>query len=99
MDVTESLNHFYPDIKDKYVQMDRLAQKLQREVLARTGLYITVGIGDNTLLAKIAMDNYVKHNKNMRALIRYEDVPEKIWTIPKMTDFWGIGKAGLMSNI
>ena len=28
----------------------------------------------------------------MRALIRYEDVPEKIWTIPKMTDFWGIGK-------
>lgn len=93
MDVTESLNLFYPDIKDKYVQMDRLAQKLQREVLARTGLYITVGMGDNPLLAKIAMDNYAKHNKNMRALIRYEDVPEKIWTIPKMTDFWGIGKA------
>ncbi|MCG4735084.1 type VI secretion protein ImpB, partial [Casaltella massiliensis] len=54
MDVTESLNLFYPDIKDKYVQMDRLAQKLQREVLARTGLYITVGMGDNPLLAKIA---------------------------------------------
>lgn len=55
MDVTESLNLFYPDIKDKYVQMDRLAQKLQREVLARTGLYITVGMGDNPLLAKIAI--------------------------------------------
>lgn len=92
MDVTESINLFYPDIKNKYVQMDRLAQKLQREVLERTGLYITVGMGDNPLLAKIAMDNYAKHNKNMRALIRYEDVPEKIWTIPKMTDFWGIGK-------
>jgi DNA polymerase V len=89
MDVTESLNLFYPELKE----MDRLAQKLQREVLSRTGLYITVGMGDNPLLAKIAMDNYAKHNKNMRALIRYEDVPEKIWTIPKMTDFWGIGKA------
>ncbi|KEY61374.1 hypothetical protein U725_02493, partial [Lactococcus cremoris subsp. cremoris GE214] len=43
-------------------------------------------------LAKLAMDNYAKHNDNMRALIRYEDVPNKLWTIPKMTDFWGIGK-------
>ncbi|WP_251424014.1 MULTISPECIES: Y-family DNA polymerase [Lactococcus] len=93
MDVTESLNFFYPDIKDKYVQMDRLAQKMQREVLERTGLYITVGMGDNPLLAKIAMDIYAKHSKNMRALIRYEDVPEKLWTIPKMTNFWGIGRA------
>lgn len=39
------------------------------------------------------MDNYAKHKKNIRALIRYEDVPEKIWTIQKMTDFLGIGKA------
>lgn len=93
MDVTESLNLFYPDIKDKYIQMDKLAQRLQREVLARTGLYITVGMGDNPLLAKLAMDNYAKHNKNMRALIRYEDVPSKVWTLPKMMDFWGIGKA------
>lgn len=50
-------------------------------------------MGDNPLLAKIAMDNYAKHNKNMRVLICYEEGPEKIWTIPKMTDFWGIGKA------
>ena len=28
----------------------------------------------------------------MRALIRYEDVPNKLWTLPVMTDFWGIGK-------
>ena len=49
-------------------------------------------MGDNPLLAKLAMDNYAKHNQNMRALIRYEDVPSKLWTLPKMTDFWGIGK-------
>jgi len=26
----------------------------------------------------------------LRALIRYEDVPAKIWSIENMTDFWGI---------
>ena len=26
----------------------------------------------------------------MRALIRYEDVPSKVWSISDMTDFWGI---------
>lgn len=92
IDVTESLNLFYPGISNRYKQMDKLAQKLQREVLERMGLYITVGMGDNPLLAKISMDNYAKHKGNMRDLIRYEDVPSKLWTIEKMTDFWGIGR-------
>jgi DNA polymerase V len=92
IDVTESLNLFYPGIPNRYKQMDKLAQKLQREVLERMGLYITVGMGDNPLLAKISMDNYAKHKRNMRDLIRYEDVPTKLWTIEKMTDFWGIGR-------
>lgn len=92
IDVTESLNLFYPGISNRYKQMDKLAQKLQREVLERMGLYITVGMGDNPLLAKISMDNYAKHKRNMRDLIRYEDVPSKLWTIEKMTDFWGIGR-------
>lgn len=40
--------------------MDKLAQQLQREVLKHMGLYITVGTGDNLLLAKILMSNYAK---------------------------------------
>jgi nucleotidyltransferase/DNA polymerase involved in DNA repair len=45
------------------------------------------------------MDNYAKHNKNMRALIRYEDVPTKIWLITDMTDFWGINvRTGVRLN-
>ena len=27
----------------------------------------------------------------MRANWSYEDVESKVWAIPKMTDFWGIG--------
>jgi len=90
LDVTESLDFFFPEITDKYEQMDKLAQLLQRKIYHQTGLYVTIGMGDNPLLAKLAMDNYAKHNSNMRALIRYEDVPTKIWSIPDMTDFWGI---------
>ncbi|MQW23410.1 ImpB/MucB/SamB family protein [Lactococcus sp. dk322] len=92
LDVTESLDLFFPDVKNRYEQIDLIAQKLQREVYETLGLYVTVGMGDNPLLAKLAMDNYAKHTSNMRALIHYEDVPEKVWTLPKMTDFWGIGK-------
>ena len=92
LDITESLNLFYPHVENRYMQMNLMALDLQREILSKLGLYVTVGMGDNPLLAKLAMDNYAKHNPNMRALIRYEDVPSKLWTLPKMTDFWGIGK-------
>ena len=90
LDVTESLDFFFPEITNKYEQMDKLAQMLQRKIYYKTGLYVTIGMGDNPLLAKLAMDNYAKHNTNMRALIRYEDVPSKVWSISDMTDFWGI---------
>lgn len=49
---------------------------------------------------------YAKHKSNMRALIRYEEVPTKIWSIAEMTEFWGINvrtvarlnKLGIYSN-
>ena len=52
----------------------------------------TIGIGDNPLLAKLALDNGSKDGKQMFAEWRYEDVPEKLWKISDITDFWGIGK-------
>ncbi|MFK4952734.1 hypothetical protein VNN37_08930 [Lactococcus garvieae] len=60
IDVTGFLNLFYTRIPNTYKQMDKLAQQLQREVLKHMGLYITVGTGDNLLLAKISMSNYAK---------------------------------------
>lgn len=60
-----------------------------------------MGIGDNPLLAKLALDNESiaklaldnesKGNKDMKAEWRYEDVKTKLWSIKEMTDFWGIG--------
>ena len=46
----------------------------------------------NPLLAKLALDNEAKHTPTMRANWSYQDVEEKVWSIPKMTDFWGIGR-------
>ena len=92
LDITESMDFFYPDIKDKKIQIDRIAKDIQLAVHKQTGLYCTVGMSNcNPVLAKLAMDNYAKKAQNMRALINYEDVEEMIWTIEPLTDFWGIG--------
>ena len=46
----------------------------------------------NPLLAKLALDNEAKKTPTMRANWSYEDVETKVWAIPNMTDFWGIGR-------
>ena len=85
LDVTASLTYFKCDTAFE------LARMIQTKVFNETGIYTTVGIGDNPLLAKLALDNESKYNKNMKAEWRYKDVPTKVWKIPKLTDFWGIG--------
>ena len=86
VDVTGSLKLF--GRKTAY----EIAKLIQAEVLKETGIYTTIGIGDNPLMAKLALDNAAKHQPDMIAEWRYQDVPETIWKIPEMTDFWGIGK-------
>lgn len=84
LDVTSSLKMFNTNA-------DGLARMIQIDIYRETGLYCTIGIGDNPLLAKLALDNAAKKNSNMRAEWRYEDVPNTIWKIEELTDFWGIG--------
>lgn len=43
-------------------------------------------IGDNPLLAKI--NSYVKHNKNIRAFLRYEEVPKRYVVVVKSKKFF-----------
>ena len=86
LDVTDSLRLF--GAKDA----NELARMIQIDVYKRTGIYTTVGIGDNPLLAKLALDLESKKNPHMRAEWRYEDVREKLWIIDNLTDVWGIGR-------
>ncbi|PWF21106.1 nucleotidyltransferase [Lactobacillus johnsonii] len=69
-----------------------VARKIQKDIRNTLGLYTTCGIGENPLLAKLAMDIEAKHNRSLIAQWHYIDVPDKIWTISNLEDVWGIGK-------
>ncbi|WP_237025716.1 hypothetical protein [Lactococcus lactis] len=47
LDITESLNFFYPEIKNRYEQMNRIALDLQCEILDKLGLYVTEVVADS----------------------------------------------------
>ncbi|HAR1522758.1 TPA: Y-family DNA polymerase, partial [Enterococcus faecium] len=88
--VTRSLNLFTTE-GTRSQRRKKLAQMIQENIKEDLGLIATVGVGDNPLLAKLALDNEAKHNEGFVAEWTYENVPEKVWNIPEMTDFWGIG--------
>lgn len=94
VDLTGSLNYFYPDSKlSRKEKLDLVSRDIQELILKETGIYSTVGMSNcNPMLAKVALDHYAKHNKTMRASINYEDVPKKLWTIADITEFWGINR-------
>ncbi|MCK8627029.1 Y-family DNA polymerase [Fructobacillus cardui] len=71
---------------------EEVALKIQREARQRMGLYLTVGIGDSPVLAKLALDIEAKHAKNLQGTWHYEDVPKKLWPISDLTEVWSIGK-------
>lgn len=68
-----------------------VARLIQKTVRQKLGLYTTVGIGDNPVQAKLALDLYAKHNHELIGEIHYETVPDKIWSINELTDVGGIG--------
>lgn len=72
---------------------EEIAKKIQYLVWKKMNLVVTVGIGDNPLLAKLALDHEAKHDKkkNFIADWRYESVQDTVWKIHPMSDFWGIG--------
>ncbi len=86
IDITASLKYFNCDTAY------RLAKIIQRVIYNHMRLYVTIGIGDNPLLAKLALDNEAKNTTGFVAEWRYEDVQEKVWSISPITEFCGIGK-------
>lgn len=70
----------------------QVARRIQKDVYHQLGLVTTVGIGENPLQAKLALDLYAKHDPHFIGTITYQTVPEKIWTVKELTDVWGIGQ-------
>lgn len=78
-----------------------IARRIQHTIWRELRLVVTIGIGDNPLLAKLALDNEAKNAKNGLACWSYHDVPKKVWAIEPITDMWGIsnGYAKSLHNI
>ncbi len=70
----------------------KLAAAIKKQVYKHTGIHSSVGIGDNMVMAKFAMDIESKHQKDSIAYWKSEDVENKLWKVKNMTDLWGIGK-------
>lgn len=94
--------HWYPySIDESFIDVthshalygsnDDIAQAIQDEVFAKYGIITSVGIGQSPLLAKLALDNEAKYQAPWRATWTYDRVPETIWQIKQLTDFWSIG--------
>ena len=91
-----SIDEFFMDVTDSYHRFNSTVQafceRLQKEIHEETGIRCTIGIGSNMLLSKVAMDIEAKHTANGVAEWRYQHVPEKLWPIQPLRDFWGINR-------
>lgn len=73
-----------------------LAMRIIRDVLSRTGITATAGIGTNLYLAKIAMDIVAKHIPPDKDGVRIAELDEmsyreQLWDHTPITDFWRVG--------
>ncbi len=74
-----------------------LAMRMIRDVLARTGITATAGIGTNLYLCKIAMDIVAKHMPADQDGVRIAELDEQsyreqLWDHRPLTDFWRVGR-------
>lgn len=70
---------------------DEIAARIQHKVYTETGIFTTVGMGPNPLLAKLALDNAAKKEAPWRAWWDYDQVPKTVWQIDPIDNMWGIG--------
>lgn len=89
MDVTAYLKTYALSARE-------LAAKIIQDVLARTGITATAGIGTNLYLCKVAMDIVAKHvapDKNGVRIAELDEMSyrELLWDHQPITDFWRVG--------
>lgn len=90
MDVTNYLNLYQMSAKE-------LAVNMIHDVLKKTGITATAGIGTNLYLCKIAMDIVAKHVDADASGVRIAELDELtyrrlLWDHKPITDFWRVGR-------
>lgn len=84
MDVTDYLNMYKMSAKE-------LAVTIMKDVLEKTGITATAGIGTNLYLAKVGMDIWAKHVDDHIGVLDEELYQKLLWDHLPLTDFWRIG--------
>ncbi|MBS9338207.1 Y-family DNA polymerase [Fructobacillus sp. M2-14] len=69
-----------------------VAQKIQKHVLRETGIYVSVGIGESPVMAKLALDLAAKKDKHLLAEWHFEDLPQVLWPVSDFGKVWSIGR-------
>jgi DNA polymerase V len=74
-----------------------LAMRMIRDVLARTGITATAGIGTNMYLCKVAMDIMAKKSPADKDGVRIAELDEmsyrqQLWDYRPITKFWRVGR-------
>ena len=97
IDCTRYLYRFEKEAERQHVSPAHvMARTMIREVLERTGITATVGIGTNLYLAKGAMDIVAKKSPADKDGVRIAELDERsycelLWKHTPLTDFWGLG--------
>ena len=72
--------------------VEALARQLQEVIWRELRLVVTIGIGSNPLMAKLALDLDAKNKiPDYISCWDYSDIPNKLWPITDLSDVWGIG--------
>ncbi|MCR5251165.1 MAG: DNA methylase [Lachnospiraceae bacterium] len=83
-------------LKNSGMSAHELTVTMIRDVLKKTGITATAGIGSNLYLCKIAMDIVAKHIPADEDGVRIAELNErtyreKLWSHTPITDFWRVG--------
>ena len=84
LDVTHYLSLYKMTAKE-------LGQRIMQDVLSKTGIRATCGIGTNLYLTKIALDITAKHSPDFIGCLDEKTFIEQLWDHKPLTDFWRIG--------
>lgn len=68
-----------------------LARVIVKKMADELHLPASCGVGENMLLAKLALDLESKSMKDSIAKWSYHDIPTKLWPITPLSEMWGIG--------
>lgn len=84
-------------LKTYGITAKELAMKMILDVLNKTGITATAGIGTNLYLSKIAMDIVAKHIEPDKNGVRISELDEMkyrelLWEHKPITDFWRVGR-------